>query len=82
MSVSLGWSEREVLSGENVKHRAVMMGIRTGDMPEVEFIWSVQESEGMKACFGQGRDCLEVGCNWRKQCQALEFYANEYSIVS
>ena len=79
MLESLDWSEREVLSGESIKHRAIMMGICTGSMPEVEFIWSVQESEGMKPCFGQGRDCQKADCNWRNQCQTLEFYANEHN---
>ena len=69
-----------MLSGENIKYRAIMMDIHTGNMPEVEFIWSVQESEGIRACFGQGRDCRKVDCNWRKRCQALEFYANEHDI--
>jgi len=51
------------------------MGIATGDMPDVEFIWSVQRSEGSRECFGQGFGCQERGCSWRDKCVALDFFA-------
>jgi len=57
------------------------MGIATGDMPDVEFIWSVQRSEGSRECFGQGLGCQERGCSWRAKCMALDFFA-EMSLAS
>jgi hypothetical protein len=57
------------------------MGIATGDMPDVEFIWSVQRSEGSRECFGQGKSCQERVCRWRAKCMALDFFA-EISLAS
>ena len=64
-----------MLTEETIKFRAMKMGIATGDMPDVEFIWSVQRSEGSRVCFGQGIDCRENGCSWRAKCLALDFFA-------
>ena len=61
---------------ESVKHRAVLMGVDTGDMPEVEFIWASQFAEGSVECFGSGRECPNEECHWRHYCQALESYAD------
>lgn len=62
---------------EAIKYQALMMGIETGRMPEVEFIWSVQKSEGGQMCFGQGFDCDKSGCRWLKQCKALDLYRDK-----
>jgi len=51
------------------------MGIATGDMPDVEFIWSVQRFEGSQVCFGRGIGCRENSCCWRIKCLALDFFA-------
>jgi len=59
-----------------IKHRAVMMGIATGDMPEVALIWAVQRREGSNECFGQGLGCKKKECSWRRACVALDFYAD------
>lgn len=53
------------------------MGIATGDMPDVEFIWSVQRSEGSRECFGRGLGCQERNCRWRVRCLALDFFAEQ-----
>jgi hypothetical protein len=50
------------------------MGIATGDMPEVDFIWTVQKAEGNQSCFGQSPGCLSLNCRWRHNCVALDFY--------
>ena len=63
-----------MFSTEQIKHRAMMMGILTGEMPDVQFIWSVQTAEGSNPCFGQGQDCKQVDCRWRRKCRALDFY--------
>ena len=52
-----------------------MMGICTGDMPEVEFIWETQRNEKHKECFGQGASCSQPDCRWRRYCTALDSYA-------
>ena len=64
-----------MLSMDDVKHRAILMGICTGQMPDVEFIWSVQRVEGGAACFGQGRGCCNRGCIWRRKCLPLSYFA-------
>ena len=65
-----------MLSKEAIKFRAVKMGIATGDMPDVEFVWSVQRAEGVEECFGQGLTCQRKMCSWRKNCVALDFFAD------
>jgi len=65
-----------VVPPEGIKNRALMMGITTGDMPDVDFIWSVQKSEGKDVCFGQGLNCLSKNCHWYKKCRALDFFAD------
>lgn len=62
---------------EGIKFRAMKMGIATGDMPDVEFIWSVQRSEGSRECFGRGLGCQERNCRWRVRCLALDFFAEQ-----
>jgi hypothetical protein len=69
-----------MLSKEIIHDRALRMGIATGDMPEVDFIWAVQKSEGNQSCFGQSSGCLSLNCRWRNNCVALEFY--EANVVS
>ena len=64
-----------MLSVDDIKHRAVLMGICTGQMPDVEFIWSVQRVEGGVPCFGQGRGCCSRGCIWRQKCLLLSYFA-------
>jgi len=64
-----------VLSEEAIKYRAMMMGITTGRMPDVEFIWDVQKADGLKICFGRGQGCSKRDCRWRKECLALDFFA-------
>ena len=62
-----------------IKHRAVMMAIVTGDMPDIDLIWARQESQGARACFGQGADCSRYECPLRNRCLALEFFADARS---
>ncbi|MBN2212201.1 MAG: hypothetical protein JW709_12455 [Sedimentisphaerales bacterium] len=59
---------------EAIKHRAMMMGVVTGQMPDVELIWQVQREEGNKECFGCGFTCTRTDCRWRSICRALDFY--------
>ena len=63
-----------MLSDQSIKHRALMMGIYTGDMPDVDFIWAVQKFEEGKMCFGMGYGCREKDCRWRNKCLALDLY--------
>ena len=65
-----------MFSAQAIKHQAVMMGIRTGQMPDVEFIWSIQQSEGLEMCFGQGIECNRMDCRWKNQCKALNYYSD------
>ena len=63
-----------MVSRERIKNQAVMMGIETGDMPEVDYIWEVQRYEGRESCFGQGIGCVKTNCHWRESCLALSFH--------
>lgn len=67
---------------KTVKHRAVLMGIKTGDMPEVDFIWSAQKGLGHDACFGQGSECQDHTCRWRSQCCSLDKFADSAQRVT
>ena len=64
-----------MLSVDDIKHRAVLMGICTGQMPDVEFIWSVQRIGGSRPCFGRGRGCCSRECVWRRKCLLLSYFA-------
>ena len=68
--------ENFVLDKDVIKHRATMMGIKSGKMPDVGFIWAVQRAENISECFGQGLGCQVKNCRWRIQCRALDFYAD------
>ena len=59
-----------------IRHRAYLMGVDTGNMPNVDIIWAFQELEGSQACFGNGRHCSARHCRWRKSCLALDFHAD------
>jgi hypothetical protein len=65
------WGAFMMFSAETIKHHALLMGVETGQMPEVEFIWSIQKSEGEQRCFGQGVSCPKLDCRWLRQCMAL-----------
>lgn len=54
----------------------MMMGVETGDMPEVDYIWEVQHFDGHEACFGRGVGCVNLQCRWRQSCLSLSFYIN------
>jgi hypothetical protein len=58
-----------------IRERALRMAIATGEMPEVDFIWTVQKAEGNQACFGHIASCSSSECRWRKHCVALNAYA-------
>ena len=57
-----------------VKDLAIRMAVRTGDMPDVDFIWKQQETEGNNPCFGHIARCRDKLCRWRKLCVALDFF--------
>ena len=65
-----------VLSKQEIRHRAVKMGIATGNMPSVDLIWAIQKMENFAECFGKGVDCPNKGCRWRNTCLALDLYSN------
>ncbi len=51
-----------------VKSRAVAQAVKTGDMPNVDLIWMIQQNESNDACFGKYSDCAEHICRWRENC--------------
>ncbi len=64
-----------MVPSREIRQRAFMMGIRTGQMPNVDLIWNFQAAEGFAPCFGQGRNCDHRDCQWHKSCVALDFFA-------
>ena len=66
-----------MVTRDAIKDRAVMMGVETGTMPELEYIWEVQRFEGQEACFGRGLGCADTACRWRKSCLALSFFISK-----
>jgi hypothetical protein len=63
-----------MITREIIRDQALRMGIATGDMPEVDFIWTAQKAEGNQPCFGQSTGCLSLNCRWRDHCVALDSY--------
>ena len=70
-----------MVSQEIIRVQALRMGITTGDMPEVDFIWKIQKAEGNQPCFGQIVGCLSLNCRWRDHCVALESYTENTLMV-
>lgn len=66
-----------MLTKQDIQYRAMMMGIKTGEMPDPKMIWALQRAEGYHECFGHGLGCPNRHCRWRQQCLALDFYADE-----
>lgn len=65
-----------VASEQKARHCALMMGVLTGDMPDVDLIWASQDDDQHRRCFGQGANCDEFNCPWRDQCTSLETFAD------
>jgi len=65
-----------MIANETIKHRATIMAISTGEMPNVELIWYRQRSEGSTECFGRGLGCQRKDCFWRRDCLALDFFSD------
>ena len=63
-----------MVSRERIKNQAVMMGIETGDMPEVNYIWEVERDEWHETCFGQGLGGVRTACHWRISFLTLSYY--------
>jgi hypothetical protein len=67
---------RRWITREEVKQRAMKMGVTTGNMPSVDLIWKIQQQEQHQTCFGQGQGCFQRDCYWWKQCLTLDSFAN------
>ena len=71
MAIS-GLGREAELDKRDVKNRATLMAIQTGNMPDVELIWSVQRFEGHEECFGQRGYCWRrKACHWGRACGQL-----------
>jgi len=54
-----------------IREQAVRLAIRTGWTPDLEFIWSWQESEGADPCFGSYTDRCLSKCRWVAACKTF-----------
>lgn len=56
--------------------RAVRYAIRTGQMPNIYLIHTIQELEGYEPCFGcVESECSRTHCRWHEQCAALAAFS-------
>jgi hypothetical protein len=56
--------------------RAVRYAIRTGEMPNIHLIHSIQGLEGFEPCFGRTESaCPKTHCRWHGQCTALAAFS-------
>ena len=53
---------------QEIRKIAGRMNIKHGKMNKTELIRAIQRAEGNTDCFGQGQDCKETSCLWRKDC--------------
>jgi hypothetical protein len=61
-----------MVSEFEARERAVRLAVRTGNMPEIDFIHSVQVFEGFEPCFGRAdKWCTNTACRWHKECMEL-----------
>ncbi len=52
--------------------RAVRYAIRTGQMPNISLIQTIQGMEGHEPCFGRVESqCPRTHCRWHEPCMAL-----------
>lgn len=52
--------------------RAVRYAIRTGQMPNIYLIHTIQGMEGYEPCFGRAESqCPNSHCRWYEECMAL-----------
>lgn len=57
------------------RDRAIRRAIATGEMPNLDLIQTIQQSEGHRPCFGRADEyCPYTTCRWHLQCMALAAY--------
>ena len=64
-------------SRKMIRQRALLMAIETGEMPNIDLIWKDQQADRHTPCFGQGHDCHQRDCKWRRQCMTLTNYQTQ-----
>lgn len=52
----------------DIREKAVRIAVRTGWMPDLDFIWKWQQSEGYEPCFGSCCESCTKRCRWYKGC--------------
>jgi hypothetical protein len=61
-----------MISKEEIRFKAVKMGIATGQMSNADLIWAIQRDDLHTECFGGIADCHNRDCRWQVQCIALD----------
>lgn len=56
-------------SKQEIKYRAIQMGIATGTMPDLELMWWIQRDDQHVECFGRISGCSEADCPLRYPCR-------------
>ena len=69
-----------MLAKQEIRFRAVKMGIATGNMPNADLMWKIQKMDNHAECFGQGAGCPNEDCQWRSKCLAVGLF--EHSLLT
>lgn len=57
-----------------IRHIAKGLGLKPGKLGKVDLVRKIQLVEGNTDCFAtmQSRECNQLNCLWREDCQALD----------
>jgi hypothetical protein len=59
------------MNWNDVKKKAVALGVQPGKMKKPELIRAIQTAEGNTPCYGEARtDCPYTDCCWLADCAA------------
>jgi len=61
-----------MLSCSIARSRALRRAVQTGHLAEMDFIHTIQASEGCDSCFGRMETvCGRFNCRWHEECAEL-----------
>lgn len=54
-----------------IREKAIRLAVRTGNAPDLDFVWESQTKDGGQRCFGTFNSGCPYSCRWFDRCQEL-----------
>jgi len=54
-----------------IREKALRLAVRTGEAPDLDFVWNAQEAEGTLQCFGSFQVECSIQCRWYEKCRIV-----------